>query len=141
MAGFLPVNVECFHTRSPDGAFGEWSSKRFPLPFHGLGHVLGGGSKPGGFPAAQVRKDAVEASVTSQVYVGRLRAHRVEERVFVAFLWQVGNLDRIQIRQETPDNPRAADGLNRVAGAAGSRHCALIERLPVADFSPEPGAR
>jgi hypothetical protein len=85
-----------------------------PFFFKDPRHLLPGPTKPIPSSAAQILQNSFALPALAYVYVANLLAHRVEEFMFVAFLWQVINFDRVRIWRKPPNQPVTDHPLIRI---------------------------
>src|ERR1700723_2844271 len=75
------------------------------------------------------------------MYVADLFAHCVQEFMFVAFLWQVVNFDRIRIRRQPPNQPVSDHALKRIMRPDGGGDRSFVVSFPASSLPFFPDRR
>ncbi len=69
-----------------------------PIFFNRFRHFLAATAKPVWLSSTEISQNLFNLLLCSKVHIRRLASHRPKERIFIAFFWQLINLDRIRIR-------------------------------------------
>src|ERR1700678_2899321 len=75
------------------------------------------------------------------MYVADLFAHCVQEFMFVAFLWQVVNFDRIRLRRKPPNQPVSDHALKRIMRPDGGGDRSFVVSFPASSLPFFPDRR